>query len=520
MIREKRKKARIIKKSIFLAITIIVGVILAIYVYFSIYYRSHFFPNTQIGETNVSGMTAKEAAQSIKSEVNDYLLTVFDRDGNKFHIAGIDISYDYETAGEEEKLLETQSNFLWPVKLGHDKVLDMEQSITYDSQQLKKQMNDLTCMNPDNMTAPTDAYLDLTDNGYELIPETSGNTLISEKVYTQLKASVENGETEVTLPDSCYEQPQVTSEDEVLSKCISDIKSYLGAVITYDIEGQNEVVNDAVISSWLEVSDDYEVTFQEDAVTSYIQKLASNYNTYGDVRKFKTSKGDTIEIGGGDYGWVIDKEAEKEKLLEEVKKGTIVTREPIYSQTALYRSENDIGDTYIEVDYTNQHFWYYEKGVVKIESDMVSGNISKGNGSPDGVFKIVYKKSPAVLRGEDYESDVTYFMPFAYNVGFHDATWRSKFGGAIYKTSGSHGCLNLPKDIATQLYEQVETGTPVIAFYREDVTLTAENTKISNAYSYKDPDKKEEPIPQTTQDTQTPGAGQPVEEDGSVISPQ
>ena len=115
---------------------------------------------------------------------------------------------------------------------------------------------------------------------------------------------------------------------------------------------------------------------------------------------------------------------------------------------------------------------------------MVSGNISKSNGSPDGVFKIVYKESPATLVGEDYQSEVTYFMPFAYNVGIHDADWRSSFGGEIYKTSGSHGCINVPKSAAKDLFEIVEKGTPVIAYYRDPVVLTAENAKISNAYSY------------------------------------
>ena len=36
----------------------------------------------------------------------------------------------------------------------------------------------------------------------------------------------------------------------------------------------------------------------------YVQQLASKYNTFGRKRSFKTSSGDTIEIGGGDYGWV------------------------------------------------------------------------------------------------------------------------------------------------------------------------------------------------------------------------
>ena len=182
-----------------------------------------------------------------------------------------------------------------------------------------------------------------------------------------------------------------------------------------------------------------------------MQHLASTYNTYGDVRNFKTSKGDTVKIGGGDYGWTINKAKEKEEILKDLKNGKPVEREPVYEQTAIQSGTDDIGDTYIELDYTNQHMWFYKKGKLVLESDFVSGNLNRNNGSPDGVFKIVYRQKDATLVGENYASNVKYFMPFAYNVGLHDASWRSTFGGEIYKTSGSHGCINLPEKIAKKL---------------------------------------------------------------------
>ena len=115
-------------------------------------------------------------------------------------------------------------------------------------------------------------------------------------------------------------------------------------------------------------------------------------------------------------------------------------------------------------------------------------------------------------------------MPFAYNVGFHDASWRhGRFGGNIYKTSGSHGCINMPEDKAAKLYELVAVDTPVIAYYREPVKLTAENTKISNAYSYYDEEKekaKEEAARKSAEDaaqnTPQAGEGERITEDGSV----
>lgn len=68
----------------------------------------------------------------------------------------------------------------------------------------------------------------------------------------------------------------------------------------------------------LSISDDGNVNIDDAKVTKYVQQLASKYNTFGRKRSFKTSSGDTIEIGGGDYGWVVSKKNEKAQLLSDL----------------------------------------------------------------------------------------------------------------------------------------------------------------------------------------------------------
>ena len=88
-----------------------------------------------------------------------------------------------------------------------------------------------------------------------------------------------------------------------------------------------------------------------------------------------------------------------------------------------------------------------------MESDFVSGNLSKGWGTPAGTYPLTYKQRNAVLKGEGYRTPVDYWMPFNGGIGMHDATWRSSFGGTIYKTGGSHGCINLPHRNACNLLQ-------------------------------------------------------------------
>ena len=112
------------------------------------------------------------------------------------------------------------------------------------------------------------------------------------------------------------------------------------------------------------------------------------------------------------------------------------TREPVYLQTAASHDGPDYGSTYAEVNLTAQHLIFYKDGQKVLESDFVSGNVSRGHTTPPGIFSITYKQRDAVLKGEGYASPVKFWMPFNGGIGFHDASWRSSFGGSIYKSGG------------------------------------------------------------------------------------
>lgn len=114
----------------------------------------------------------------------------------------------------------------------------------------------------------------------------------------------------------------------------------------------------------------------------------------------------------------------------------------------------------IVINIEEQKLRYYVKGKVVFETDIVSGQNGR---TPKGTYSILNKARNVTLVGEDYETVVRYWMPFiGRNYGIHDASWRSRFGGTIYKYNGSHGCVNVSSKAAAELYNMVEIGTPVI----------------------------------------------------------
>lgn len=145
--------------------------------------------------------------------------------------------------------------------------------------------------------------------------------------------------------------------------------------------------------------------------------------------------------------------------------------EAVWEKAAYSHSENNYGDTYIEVDMSIQQVYVFKNGSIVMEIPCVTGKMSEGRATPEGIYSIQYKQQNRYLVGrnpdgsERYRSYVHYWMPFNDGVGLHDATWRSQFGGNIYISGGSHGCVNLPLSQAVALYNIAYAGMPVICYY-------------------------------------------------------
>ena len=82
---------------------------------------------------------------------------------------------------------------------------------------------------------------------------------------------------------------------------------------------------------------------------------------------------------------------------------------------------------YVDIDLSEQKVRYYnEKDEELFVTDCVTGDVSKGRSTPTGLYYLRAKKSPEVLTGfnadgtKDYETHVTYWMPFIRNsIGLH-----------------------------------------------------------------------------------------------------
>ena len=445
----------------------------------SYYYMDKFFEGTTINGIDCSGKTPFEVEQLIAQNVNSYSIQVASRNLEPQVIEGSKIDYQYVSGGEVLKLQQQQKPYEWILGFVEERSYTITENVTYNKELLQDQILQLNCAQPENQIAPENAYVTFSGIQFEIVPETQGSELNVKQAYQIVDSAISGKQAAVDFTENsdAYVPASVTSTDPGLQATLNACNNFTKASITYLFGDAAVTLDGSTIKDWLQfdekgqyVQDD--ASFQQH-VKDFVAQLAAQYDTVGTDREFYTTSGRTVYVHGYNYGWKIDQEKEAAQLTQEIQSGTQVSRDPVYSSTANSRGINDLGNTYIEVDLSDQHMYYYQNGSVIFESDIVSGNMSYSDRqTPPGIFTLYYKKSPDVLRGSkkedgtyEYEQPVQYWMPFNGGIGFHDADWQPYFGGDRYLYGGSHGCINLPPYKAAELYNIIQYGVPIICFY-------------------------------------------------------
>ena len=433
-------------------------------------YKTCFLPGTIVDGMDVTGKTASEVEDAIMEQLKGYTLTINGREDLSESITGESVGLYAEFDDTLDKAIASQKPMDWG-KYRFGKAVNevnTDALLRYSDDMLNEALEGLSCMDEENMREPEDAKIsdyDSATGSYSIIKEDEGTELQEDKVKEAVATAIMSLAESVDLEEQgCYLAPSVTSEDEALKTACETMNKYVGAKITYKFGDKAETLNGNEIHNWLTVNGT-SVSVSESKAAEYVKNLASTCNTAYKPKTLKTSYGKTVTITTGNYGWKIDQAKETAALVSLIKNGEQTSREPEYSQKAASHSGNDYGNTYVEINLTAQHLYFYANGKLLVESDFVSGNAAKGWSTPAGAYSITYKQRNATLKGQGYATPVSYWMPFNGGIGLHDANWRKTFGGTIYKNGGSHGCVNLPPAVAKTIYENISAGDPVLCYH-------------------------------------------------------
>ncbi|MDO5349907.1 MAG: L,D-transpeptidase family protein, partial [Lachnospiraceae bacterium] len=481
-------------------------------------YRHTYYPNTVINGLEAEGMTAEQMKEQIASALNGYEIRLIQRYDGELVITGEEIGLHTVFDGSLEALMEKQNPYLWGFSYFKHQDSSVAATIAYDEEKFKTCLDQLAIFDPSYVKPYQEAYLSeyISGQGYEIVPEEPGTAVNREIFSNALTEAVLALKPELSLEETgCYERAPAAEPDEALVQLRDQMNRYAKMTVTYTFGSKQEILDGDEIHQWISFDENHLVSVDEAMVSEYVSGLAKKYNTAYSKRKFKTSYGPEVEVTGF-YGWQINQKAETEALAAIIASGESQAREPEYTQKGASYEGNDYGNTYAEVNLTAQHMFLYKDGEKILESDFVSGNVSRGYTTPPGIFSITYKQRDAVLKGEGYASPVKFWMPFNRGIGFHDASWRNTFGGSIYKTNGSHGCVNMPYSAAKTLFENVYAGMPVIC-YNLDGTGSTKSTAASGSGGTAAKPAQTQPA---VQPSETPSAVQPSETPSAVQPPE
>ena len=422
------------------------------------YFCGDFSPHAIVSNTDVSAMNVEEAVQKMNA-AEGFTVTLLK--GKKEHVIDISDAVSRKFEQEQVKNMKEQISF-FDYLFHRDVVVSLKpEQVSIDDNKLQEVLQRQL---PEASKFTADAYF---DKNLELVKDVQGDDVNMQALLAAMKQDISEGnEIRYELSDY-YNKPGVTADNAKITSQKKDIEAYRTMKITFTFGEDMEVIDGNMISKHLSYKNG-KLKMSKKWISDYVREMAKKYNTYGKTRKFKTTKDGTVKIHGGIMGWWINEDETVKKINKILKKKKDATLEPVYRNVAARHGKDDIGNTYVEISIARQHLWFYKDGKLKMDSQIVSGLPTRERRTVTGVHRIYGKQKDRYLGTiavQGYRSHVNYWMPFNWDgQGLHDATWRSKFGGSLYKHGGSHGCVNMPLHNAAKLYDYVSIGTPVVVY--------------------------------------------------------
>ena len=474
---KKTKKHIRLKKQYHQKALIVIGIlIVGIYAFGCFYYHDKFMAKASINGIDVSGLSSQKANDKVADVLVNQTLELTFIDQQKETLVQKDSGMTFNRDNDIEKSLKNQNIFLWFTHYFHQTQIELNNLLKINQDQLNQTISSLKHVDC-KQEKPVDAKVEYKNHEFSIQKEVFGTKINQERLAQAVIDAFANQKKTLDVKKvKGYDEPKVTADDEKLKKLYEAAQKYCHASITYQTTKGDVVLDGNTLMTWLSIDESGNYYYNEDEfkkqATAFVKELASKINIISKAKTFKGANG-TRTVSGGNYGYKLNQSKEVEGLLKDIQNQKNGKRTPVVTGVQQSYENGGIGHTFVEIDMTKQHMWYIRNGKVVLESDVITGvPTDPKKRTPGGTYYIYFMQRNRTLIGEmqpdgkpEYETPVAYWMAFNGGIGLHDATWQRKFGGNLYYTRGSHGCVNLPLGIAASLYDMVKVGTPVVCYY-------------------------------------------------------
>lgn len=477
----------------------VVAVVMAVLIFNSIYYKNRWYRHTVINGVDVSGQTLSDSEQRLREANQNYVLKIAARRGGELEIRGEEIGYSFAISEAFQKAFENQHKSLAMFYRGGE--LSLEYSVSFDSEKLNEILQNsvlVTGSDDYKIKKPQSATVKFSkeQNQYVVAGEDPGNTLDQSVFVTAVENALRQAKSQIDLGDSdaypdVYQTPDMSSGSEEIQGALDACNNAALRFVTWNMgEGVKEQITPVNIAKWISYEDG-KIIYDNKAIENWVENFCLKYKTVGKTRTIKSHNGKNVKIYGGDYGWQMNyektvkqaKAALKKKIdssltqnyindpSDENKKALNIKKKVLYLNTAFKKDYEKFAvdwDTknYTEVSLSEQMVYVFRKGKVAFKCRCITGRPVEGRRTPTGAYFIKEHREAYTLTGADYRTPVTNWVRITWTgTGFHPATWQpwSRWTKDLYKTIGSHGCVNLEPADARKIYKMTS--------YREAVFI-------------------------------------------------
>ena len=438
---EKKKMSRKSKLSLIIILSIF-ALLGLVYVGGLIYFSSHFLPNTYIENIEVSNMNLKDS-NSVLLDIDPVLkLIEKDKSGNGEYEETINLrDLDTSIAYDSKDVLKKQPIFAWIASFFNEYRNDCHMiSGSYDDNKLNQLIKNLYCSKKENIVEPVDAHLTL-QNGSVVLQDANDGSLIKENVLLEtIKKTIdemfEARDSSILDLREYYDKATVRQDDPMFENAMKQVETKISKTVSIKVDDADTIsLSGQSLCDLLDIEDN-NLVVNDETVNDYIGSLCKKY-----------------EAASSMY---IDKPVLKKTLSE------ALLADSDESMKILWINEHKKG--LVDVSIANQTMNYYEDDVLLLSAPVVTGNEKITEATPTGRFTVRRKNQNSTLMGPDYVEHVDYWIGFDETgriYGLHDAPWRDAYGGDIYLSDPSRGCVNMPVEKISILFDYVDYDTEV-----------------------------------------------------------
>ena len=437
----KNKMSRKSKLSLIIVLSVL-AVIGLIYVGGLIFFSSHFLPNTYIDNIDVSNMNLESANLALKDLDPVLKLVEKDKSGDGNHEENISLrDLDGSISYDCKDVLKKQPMFAWIVSFFKEYRYDCSMiSGSYDENKLDQLIKNLYCSKSENIVEPVDAHLSLQNSDVVLQKADDGSLIKENVLFETLKKTIDEmlvGRENRTLDlNEYYEKASIREDDPIFESAMEIVKNKISKTVSVKVDDSNTIsLSGQSLCNLLDIKDN-SLMVNDDAINDFIGSLCKKY-----------------EANSSAY---IDKPVLKKTLSE------ALLADSDESMKLLWVNEHKKG--LVEVIISEQMMYYYEDDVLLLSAPVVTGNEKITEATPTGRFMVRRKNQNSTLMGPDYVEHVDYWIGFDETgriYGLHDAPWRDAYGGDIYLSDPSRGCVNMPVEKISILFDYVDYDTEV-----------------------------------------------------------